>query len=200
MIERSLKSRILSPLKFIAIFVTSIWIVYFLSILLPLREFGLIPRTLQGLPGIVTSPFLHGSFFHLLGNTISFISFAFFLALLEGEKMFSKLFFIVLIGGVLTWLFGRSANHIGASGLIFGMWGYMLLSGWFSRKIQYIFVSFILIGLYSGMVFGLFPLRSGVSFESHIFGFIAGVFVAWDYHKKSSPKDGQNVSSYSNTL
>lgn len=184
-----IKKRLLSPLKFISIFVVSIWIIYFLSILLPLRDFGLIPRTLMGLPGIFTSPFLHGSIFHLLGNTFSFIIFAIFLALLEGEKMFEKLFFIVLIGGVLTWLFARSANHIGASGLIFGLWAYILLSAWFTRKIAYMLVSFILIGMYSGMVFGLLPLRSGISFESHIFGFIAGAFVAWDYHKNSAPKE-----------
>jgi len=187
--DTDLKSRILSPLKFISIFVISIWIVYFLSLILPLRDFGLIPRTMMGLVGIITSPFLHGSFLHLLGNTISFITFAIFLSLLEAEKMFAKMFFIVLFGGILTWLFGRSANHIGASGLIFGLWGYMLLSGWFSRQIKYMFVSFVLIGMYSGMVFGLLPLRSGVSFESHIFGFIAGIIVAWDYHKNSDSKE-----------
>jgi len=175
----------LVPLKSVAIFIISIWIVYFLSLVLPLRDFGLIPRTLQGLIGIVTSPFLHVSIFHLLGNTLSFAVFAFFLALLEGQKMFSKIFFIAIIGGGLTWIFGRSANHIGASGLIFGLWGYLLLSGWFTRQIKYMLVSFILIGMYSGMVFGLLPLRSAISFESHIFGFVAGVIVAWSYHKNT---------------
>jgi len=188
--NQQLSSKI-GPIKFIAIFLLSIWLVYFLSIILSLRDFGLIPRPMEGLVGILTSPFLHGSLYHILGNSISFILFAVFFYLLEGEKMLAKLFLIVLIGGSLTWLFARTANHIGASGLIFGMWGYLLLSGWFSKKIKYIIVSLIIMALYSGMIFGLFPLRSGVSFESHLFGFIAGVIIAWNYHQtsKSSEKE-----------
>jgi len=92
---------------------------------------------------------------------------------------------MVVIGGLLTWLWGRSANHIGASGLIFSLWGYLLLSGWFSRKIKYILVSLILMFFYGGMIFSVLPGKASVSWEGHLFGFIAGVFVSWLYHRKS---------------
>ncbi len=161
------------------------WISYFSSWLLPLQQFGLVPRTTLGLIGIFTAPFLHGSLFHLIGNSISFVSFAVVLALLEGNKMLTKVMLMVIIGGALTWLFGRSANHIGASGLIFSIWGYLLLSGWFSRKLKYIVVSIGLMFFYGGLIFGIFPGKVGVSWEGHLFGFIAGIIVSWLYHRES---------------
>jgi len=153
-----------------------------------LQQYGLIPRTGIGLIGIFSSPLLHASWQHLLGNSISFTFFAIILALLEGEKMFIKIFLMVLIGGSLTWLMGRSANHIGASGLIFALWSYLLLAGWFSKSVKYILISLLLIFFYSGMIFGILPGKPGVSFEGHFFGAVAGIIVAWIYHKKSKKK------------
>jgi membrane associated rhomboid family serine protease len=170
-------------IKAIFTFLTIIWICYFLSLILPLNQWGLVPRTMPGLLGIVLSPFLHGSLLHLISNSISFAVFASVLALLEGSKMFRKMILMVLIGGSLTWLLGRSAIHIGASGLIFSLFGYMLLAGWFSKKIKYIAVSFFLIFFYSGMIFGILPGLPGISWEGHLFGFIAGIMVARFYHK-----------------
>jgi membrane associated rhomboid family serine protease len=175
-----------NSIKIIIGFITVIWCIHLISWLIPLQQFGLIPRTIQGLFGIISSPFLHGSFKHLVGNTISLFVLAMILSLLEGDKMITKLVSMILIGGCLTWLFARSANHIGASGLIFSIWGYILLSAWFSRKAKYIWLSIIVVFLYGGMIFGIFPLRSGVSWEGHLFGLIAGIYLAWFYHKKTA--------------
>ncbi len=155
-----------------------------MSLALPLQQFGLVPRTLQGLVGIFTSPLLHGSLQHLISNSMSFALFAIILAILEGQQMFVKILLIMVIGGVLTWLMGRNANHIGASGVIFGLWGYIILAGWFSRQFKYIVISITIIFFYSGMIFGVFPGRPDVSWEGHLFGVIAGILVAWIYHKK----------------
>ena len=151
--------------------------------MLPLQQFGLVPRTQHGLFGILFAPFLHGSLAHLIGNSISLVIFAVMFAIVEGNKMFAKVMLMILIGGALTWLMARNATHIGASGLIFSLWGYLLLSGWFSRKFKYIVVSMMLIFFYSGMIFGVFPGKIGISWESHLFGFIAGILVSWFYHK-----------------
>jgi len=175
-------------IKVILGFLIAIWAAYFLSWIIPINQFGLVPRTQLGLIGIFTAPFLHGSLSHIIGNSISFTLFAVALALLEGNKMFAKVMLMVVIGGLLTWVWGRSANHIGASGLIFSLWGYMLLSGWFSRKIKYILVSLILIFFYGGMIFSILPGQVGISWEGHLFGFIAGFFVSWLYHRK--PRGG----------
>jgi len=146
----------------------------------------LVPRTSIGLIGIFSAPFLHGSLPHIINNSISFTLFAVALALLEGDKMFAKVMLMLVIGGVLTWVMGRSANHIGASGLIFSLWGYMLLSGWFSRKLKYIVVSIMLIFFYSGMIFSVLPGKADISWEGHLFGFIAGIIVSWLYHPKKT--------------
>jgi len=175
-------------IKAIIVFLIIIWGSYFLSFVFPLQQFGLVPRSVTGLTGIIFAPFLHGSLSHLIGNSISFAIFALVLALLEGNKMFAKVIWMVLIGGSLTWLMGRSAIHIGASGLIFSLFAYLLLAGWFSKKIKYIVVSSGLIFFYSGMIFGVFPSTPGVSWEGHLFGFIAGIIVAWRYHKNRAIK------------
>ena len=161
------------------------WITYFVSLVLPIKQFGLVPRTLPGLIGIFSAPFLHGSLMHLIENSISFTIFSVALALLEGKKMFAKVMLMVTIGGLLTWLMGGDANHIGVSGLIFGLWGYMLLSGWFSREMKYIVVLITLMFFYSGMIFAILPGKAGISWEGHLFGFIAGIIVSWLYHKKT---------------
>jgi len=105
------------------------------------------------------------------------------------------MFLMVLIGGSLTWLMGRDANHIGASGLIFALWSYLLLAGWFSKSIKYILASLFLIFFYSGMIFGVLPGKPGISFEGHLFGAVAGIIVAWIYHKKSRDI-GENKGKY----
>lgn len=169
-------------------FLLLIWISFFLSLVIPIQQFGLVPRTIPGLFGIISAPFIHGSLSHLIGNSISFTIFAFVLSTLEGNKMFAKVIFMIAIGGVLTWIMGRSAIHIGASGLIFSLWGYMLFAGWFSRKLKYILVSFGLIFFYSGMIFGVLPGKVGISWEGHLFGFIAGIIVSWLYHRKMKSK------------
>lgn len=166
-------------------FVILIWLIYLLSLFLPLQQFGLIPRTPSGAIGIITAPFLHASWSHLIGNTSSFAGLVIILILLEGDRLIIKLFLMVLIGGSLTWLFARSANHIGASGLIFSMWSYILLSAWFSQKIAYVLLSIPVIILYGGMIYGILPLQSCISWEGHLFGLIAGIFLAWFYHKKT---------------
>lgn len=171
--------------KAIAIFLLILWSIHLFSYLIPLQNYGLIPRTGQGIIGIFTTPFLHGSWGHLINNSISLLIFSLVWATLEGEKIFMKIFGIIIIGGCLTWLFASRSNHIGASGLIFGMMGYLLLSGWFSRQLKYIIVSILLGILYGGMIFGVLPGKAGLSWEGHLFGFVAGVFVSWLYHKNT---------------
>lgn len=169
-------------------FIIAIWTIQLLSYIIPLQQYGLIPRTTYGLMGIITSPFLHANWNHLIGNTTSLVGLVIILYFLEGNKMMTKLVLMVMLGGSLTWLFARTANHIGASGLIFAIWGYILLSAWFSKKPKFISLSILVIFLYGGMIYGIFPLRIGVSWEGHLFGLVAGIFLAWVYHKKSEIK------------
>ena len=186
-------NKINNSIKIFIAFIIIIWLIQLLSYILPLQQYGLIPRTGYGLIGIITAPFLHANWSHLIGNTTSLLGLTLILFYLERDKMITKMIVMAIIGGSLTWLFARTANHIGASGLIFSIWGYILLSAWFSRKQKYIWLSVVLIFLYGGMIYGIFPLQVGVSWEGHLFGLIAGIYLAWLTHKKLPHKQKTKI-------
>lgn len=152
-----------------------------------LFHYGLIPRKLSGLWGIFTSVWIHKDLSHLLGNLSAFMVLA-WLCMLRSIKYFIVAsMFIIITGGVLLWLFGRTASHIGASGWIFGLWALLLANGYFERTIKSIVICIIVIVLYSGFVFGLLPDQQ-VSFEGHFCGMVAGLFFSWLTHKTKIAK------------
>lgn len=164
-----------------------LWIVHLITaVFTDLRQYGIIPRETVGIAGIFTAPFLHGDIYHLIANTTSLFIFGCILALIEPALFFSILVNIMIIGGFATWLFAREANHIGASGVIFGVFGYIVAVGFFRKKLLFILVSIIVIFIYGGMIFQVLPGDPGVSWESHLFGFLAGVFTAHRFsHQKT---------------
>jgi membrane associated rhomboid family serine protease len=169
-------------LKGIVAFVGVIWVVFLVDWLLPARltEYGLVPRTLFGSMGIATMPFLHAGLGHILGNTLPL---AILLVLLVGSKARSweAVVEIVVAGGVLLWLFGQNATHVGASGLVFGLAVFLIVSGLLERRILSLFVAFVVVLLYGGTLFwGVLPSAdSKVSWDGHLCGAIAGGLLAW---------------------
>ena len=142
-----------------------------------LVAFGLVPRTVHGLVGILTSPFLHASFAHLSANLIPFLILG-TLVIVDGLNRFLAVSaIIILLGGALVWLFGFSGVHIGASGWVFGLWAYLLSRAWFHRSWGNLITASVVALLYGGLVFGFLP-RQGVSFEGHLFGALAGFIAA----------------------
>jgi membrane associated rhomboid family serine protease len=148
-----------------------------------LLNHGLVPRTWSGLQGIIFSPFLHGSVRHLLSNLLPFIVLSWLVAT-EGSQRYVRVALLVtLLGGLLVWTVGRPTIHVGASGLIFGLWAYLLARAWFQRSLISFAVALITLVGYSGLILGFIPVP-GVSFESHIAGALAGIVVAWLMHAK----------------
>lgn len=141
------------------------------------NHFGIVPRTFSGLLGVITSPFLHANFFHFLGNMLTFVPLAVMTAWTGKRHLAFASVFIVVVGGLLTWLVGREANHIGASGWVFGLWAFVVTYGVFKRDFKSIGLAILVLILFTGLPLGLIP-RQGVSFEGHIFGMIAGFFAA----------------------
>lgn len=142
------------------------------------RIAGIQPRSLVGLVGIVASPFLHFSIYHLLMNSVPFAILG-GLICLQDKKLFIEVSLIVMIvSGLAVWLIARSSVHAGASGLIFGYLGFLLASGWYAKNIQSIVIAFVVLIYYGGMILGVLPLRAYISWESHLFGFFAGVLAA----------------------
>ena len=157
-------------------FVLVIWIVELVNLVLGhrLNILGILPRTVAGLPGIVLSPFLHLGIGHVLLNTIPFVILG-WLVILHGNRVFLEVsVVIILVSGAGIWLLGRSGYHVGASGLIFGYFGFLVARGWYERSVSSILIAVVTIVLYGGMLWGLLPLRNGVSWEAHLFGLDVG--------------------------
>lgn len=162
--------------------VGTLWAVFLADRAVPLdfRAYGLRPRNPDALVGVVLSPFLHGNLRHLAGN-----SGALFVLLLlslgySRRLTVGALLVILFAGGGAVWLFGAPRTvHIGASGIIFGLLGFLLFLGIFRRRWTSLMLSAAVGILYGGMLFSLFRFQPGISFAGHLFGFLAGVLAAW---------------------
>ncbi|MBW4692875.1 MAG: rhomboid family intramembrane serine protease [Lyngbya sp. HA4199-MV5] len=148
--------------------------------------YGIIPRTIIGLRGILFAPFLHGNFAHLIGNTVPFVALGWLIMLRETRDFFWVSLITAVVSGLGTWLFGSPGVHIGASGVIFGYLGYLLARGYFERSMTAIAMSLFVGALYGSLIWGVLPTRVGISWEGHLFGFIGGILAA----RVLTPKKG----------
>ena len=145
-----------------------------------LDRFGILPRTAVGLRGIVFGPFLHAGFGHVLANTIPFLALGWLVMVRSRRDFWVVTGVTAVVSGAGIWLTGPSRTvHIGASGLIFGYFGYLLLRGYFERSLQALSLSLLVLFLYGSMIWGVLPQRLGVSWQAHLFGFIGGGVAAY---------------------
>ncbi|MCW8195775.1 rhomboid family intramembrane serine protease [Proteobacteria bacterium 005FR1] len=136
---------------------------------------GVLPREPESLPFIPLMPFLHGSVVHLANNFAGLLIFG-GLLIVRSRKLFVRgSIFIVLVSGLLVWLFGRSNIHVGASGWIFGLWSLLIALAFYTRRFVDLLIALFVIVFYGGMVYGVLPGDPLVSFESHLFGAVSGV-------------------------
>lgn len=140
--------------------------------------FGLIPRELDGLDGIAGMPLLHGSFDHLMANTPPLAVMGALLAATATRALVAVNAVIIGVGGALVWLFGSPAVHIGASGLVFGWFGFLVARGLVDRSPVTMGAALVVGLLYGAMIWGVLPGRPGLSWEAHLFGFLAGAAAA----------------------
>ena len=178
----------------ILILVVLIWAVELVNFFLGhgLASWGIYPRHFSGLVGIPLAPILHGGFWHTVSNTVP-LFFLGALTLAGGKRRFwETTVSVTLLSGALVWLFARDAHHVGASGLVFGYFGAILARAVMERSISSVAIGVATVMAYGGLLWGVLPLRSYVSFESHLFGLIAGILVVWldkKFGVSKSPSD-----------
>ncbi len=151
-----------------------------------LQNGGIQPRSFDGLDGILWSPFLHLDFAHLISNTLPFLVLGGLIAMQGLGKWVKVTLLIMLIGGSLTWVFASDSNHIGASGVVLGYFGYLIGAAIFERRFALLVPAAIAIFLYGGIVLSFLP-RAGISWEGHLFGAVAGVAAARILRTKHQP-------------
>lgn len=156
------------------------WVAFYIEFffVVPLSVFGIQPRTTLGLTGIFTAPLIHGDLLHLISNSIPllFLGFVlyFFYPRIGGAVFFRSYFWT----NFLVWLFARPANHIGASGVVYGLAFFLISFGIFRRDFMSIFISVIVMLLYGGVFYGVLPSDPRISWESHLAGALVGIYTA----------------------
>ena len=169
------------------------WIVWLSNPLLPfdVRIFGIYPRTPIGLVGIFLAPFVHLNRAHLVSNSIPLFFLLIAAASVSEGKESRIILPIIFLGGLGTWIFGDSAIHIGASGLVFGLFGFLLFSGIFRRNWKAVVVSLGILFLFGGVLLAALVPLPKISWSSHVFGFLAGAYVAKIEARRNIPLRGQ---------
>jgi membrane associated rhomboid family serine protease len=163
----------------ILILVAIIWIVFIIELVVPgvsFQHFGILPRKLEGLKGILFSPFLHGGLSHIVSNTVPLLVLTALMRVSPGPK---KMFMVLLIGavgsGLGTWIFSSGDVVIGASGVVFALIGFLFADAWFSPSLRSWAVAISAFVLYGGALSSIFVYVPFISWAAHFWGLISGV-------------------------
>lgn len=171
----------------ILIFVAVIWIVEFIDWLFfggRLDQFGIIPRQVGALKGILFAPILHINFQHVLANTVPLIVLGLLVNARNGRNFWAITAMIAGLSGLAIWLLGPSQTvHVGASAVIFGFFGFLLGHAFYERSAASIAIAALVIVLYGGMLVGLLPQGNGISWQGHLFGLLSGLATARFFHR-----------------
>ncbi|MEK1906030.1 MAG: rhomboid family intramembrane serine protease [Pseudomonas sp.] len=152
-----------------------------------LNAWGVLPRTVASLPGILFAPWLHANWLHLWGNLPGLLVLGWLVSLVSLRHFILASTFIILGSGVLVWLLARPGMHLGASGWLFGLWALLLAQAWFQRSFGSLLIAALVLFYYGGWWYGLLP-REGVSFEYHLFGALCGGLYAALWHRLAPPE------------
>ncbi len=173
------------------IYVVTIWVIYWIEIQFEFNfnKFGVFPRTLEGFRGVFLTHFIHSNTSHLFNNSIPLF------VLLSCLFYFYKnvAYRILLIGGFLTgfltWIIARDSFHIGASGIVYLLFSFIFFSGIIRKHYRLVALSLIIIFLYGSMIWYVFPIKEGMSWEGHLSGFLVGFLFSIIYRKKGIVKE-----------
>lgn len=173
-------------LRFPILFVGILWVIHLLKTFmhLPLNRMGVLPRETSGLGGIITSPLIHGDFGHLASNSAPALVLLTMTFIFYRKVALKSFIAIYILTGLAVWLFAHKAYHIGASGVVYGLVSFVFWSGVFRRNIRSIVLALVVTVLYSGYFMGIVPNEPGISWESHLFGALVGILVAYAFRKQ----------------
>jgi len=161
--------------------VLSIWTIFLIELRFQvnLNDYGIYPQKLSGLKGVVLSPLIHGSIEHLYNNTIPLAVLTAALFYFYRNIALRVLLIGILISGIFTWAVGRPSYHIGASGIIYLLASFMFFKGIFTRHFRLVALSLVVVFIYGSMLWYIFPVEDGISWEGHLGGFLTGLGLAY---------------------
>ena len=156
------------------------WCIYLLDLILPghFASLGIAPRSFSGLFGIFTAPLIHGGLWHIVANTLPFVVLGSMVQIYGRQTFWSVTLIVVVVSGLCVWLFSSAGRVVGASGLVFGYWGFLIAYAYFTRSVKAVLLALVVVVLYGTLIFGLMDLRAHISWSAHFFGLGAGVLAA----------------------
>jgi membrane associated rhomboid family serine protease len=168
-------------------FVALLWLIPLLGWGLELERFGIRPREWIGLPGILVAPLLHADFNHLLANTLPLVVLGTTIFHLYPYSAFRVLPAVYLVPGILVWLFARGGNHIGASGIVYGLVSFVFFAGMLRRDRRAMAASLLMAFMYGTLAWGVLPIKFGVSWETHLAAALIGLVLAVALRHRDNP-------------
>jgi membrane associated rhomboid family serine protease len=184
--QLKLKHSLIFPVAFLIL----IWVIKIFEwgLGLSFTQLGIFPLHVKGLLGIVTSPLIHGDFTHLMANSVPFLVLSWGIFYFYRPLSYRIFILCYLTTNILVWIGAREAYHIGASGLVYAFASFLFFSGIFRNYYRLIAISFVVVFLYGGLFWGIFPILKDVSWEGHLFGAISGLTYALAYRKEGPQK------------
>lgn len=183
------------------ILVAALWVIHSLQWLLGIRlaRWGVLPRDDDGIWGIVFSPLLHSDWGHLLSNSLPLFVLSAILFFFYRKVALPSFLMIYFLTGTAVWLFGRGYTyHIGASGVVYGLVAFVFWSGVFRRNVRSIALALIVAFYYGSMILGILPGQEGISWESHLYGALVGIFVSYWFKEKIEKEEERPRYSWEN--
>jgi len=172
-------------------FLLAMWIVEVMESVLhtSFAQWGVMPREIEHIFGIFFSPFLHGEWSHIISNSLPFFVLSAILFLIYRKVSYTVFLSIYVLTGLAVWTLARGGTfHIGASGLVYGLFGFVFFSGIFRADMKSIAIALAVGFFYGGMVWGVLPNQPGVSWESHLFGVVLGAILAYMFRNEGREK------------
>ncbi|SFC02817.1 Membrane associated serine protease, rhomboid family [Flexibacter flexilis DSM 6793] len=149
---------------------------------------GIFPRTVSGLLGIITSPFIHSDWEHLAANSLSIWVLTWLMLTAYRKVAPEAMLWFWILSGVWTWCLGRPSYHIGASGVVYAQLSFILFSGIWRKDSSSMALTLLVVVMYGGFIWGILPLmKSQMSWEAHLSGFLAGLILSWHFREKNAP-------------
>ncbi len=175
--ESNIIKKILFPIGVVSL----MWLVKIFEVIQNYKytRWGIFPRDIDGLPGIITAPFIHSDLRHLMSNSIPMLALMSMIMVFYKRVAIPSVIIITVLTGFMVWMFARESYHIGASGVVYGLVAFLAWTGIFRRNLKSIILALVILVAFGGYFHGIVPNKEGTSWESHLFGGLVGIFTAF---------------------
>ncbi len=196
--EEKKQSDFYRSLQFPIIFLLIIWIIHLVQVIggMDFGYYGVYPRRLFGLKGILTSPLIHSDFGHLLSNSVPLLALGGMVFYFYRRVALRSFFMIYVLTGLAVWILADTGFHIGASGVVYGLVTFVMGNGLFRRNVKSVVLGLIVLFFYSGIFVGVLPNQEGVSWESHLYGALIGLFTSYFYKEEIEADEKEDLPSW----